>query len=102
MAHAGMYVVAYLPHFLQIANIPWRYKDYGDVIKVEIWDVVDKGMFSSCSCALRRACWHMHAGKKRPKSDSLKTTHTVAQETDQFLLDAEFLDVFKGKAGVVV
>ncbi|KAI9268827.1 hypothetical protein BDA99DRAFT_502755 [Phascolomyces articulosus] len=27
---------------IQVANIPWQYKDSNDVIKVEVWDVVDK------------------------------------------------------------
>ncbi len=28
---------------MQIANITWKYKDFDDVVKVEVWDVVDKG-----------------------------------------------------------
>ncbi|KAG1147847.1 hypothetical protein G6F37_002845 [Rhizopus arrhizus] len=27
---------------IQVMNIPWHYKDTNDIIKVEIWDVIDK------------------------------------------------------------
>ena len=54
-----------------------------DVVKVEVWDVVDKG-------------------KPRKKSEGLKLENTKEEEPEQPCLDAEFLDVYKGTNGVVM
>ncbi|XP_035694236.1 rab-like protein 6 [Branchiostoma floridae] len=79
------FVEEYLPtHELQVATIVWNYKATDDVVKVEVWDVVDKA-------------------KKRKKSDSLKLENDpdLADEFAQ-ALDAEFLDVYKNCNGVIM
>ena len=69
----------------QVANIQWNYKATDDVVKVEVWDVVDKG-------------------KKRVLSDNLKLgiATTTVQEEIAPALDAEFLNVYKSTNGVVL
>ncbi|KAM4020754.1 rab-like protein 6 isoform 2-T2 [Anomaloglossus baeobatrachus] len=69
---------------IQVTSIHWNYKTTDDIVKVEVWDVVDKGK-----------------GKKRGES-ALKLENEP-QETDADLaLDAEFLDVYKNCNGVIM
>jgi len=66
---------------IQVASINWSYKNTEDIVKVEVWDVVD-------------------IAKKRKKLTGLK----VSGDTDEYEpgLDAEFIDVYKGTHGAIV
>ncbi|KAM3911798.1 rab-like protein 6 isoform 2-T2 [Leptodactylus fuscus] len=79
------FIEEYIPtQEIQVTSIHWNYKTTDDIVKVEVWDVVDKGK-----------------GKKRGES-SLKLENEP-QETDSDLaLDAEFLDVYKNCNGVIM
>lgn len=78
--------------FKKVAHIQWNYKNTEDVVKVEVWDVVDKG-------------------KRRPLSSSkscdvLKTEHKVKLSQvlveDTPVLDAELVDVYRCTNGVLL
>lgn len=77
------FVESYTPsEEIKVASIQWSFKATEDVVKVEVWDVVDRG-------------------KSRVRQTSLKlSTGAMAPETPA--LDAEFLDVYKGTHGVVL
>ncbi|KAM9858404.1 rab-like protein 6 isoform 2-T3 [Aulostomus maculatus] len=77
------FVEEYIPtQEIQATSIHWNYKTTDDVVKVEVWDVVDKGK-----------------GKKRGENLKLENE---PQESDEVALDAEFLDVYKNCNGVIM
>ncbi|XP_065176384.1 rab-like protein 6 [Sycon ciliatum] len=71
------------------ASIHWNYRASDDVVKVEVWDVVDKG-----------------AAAQRARSASLKLQNeeVAAEPADSASpnLDAGFVDVYKNTNGVIM
>ena len=57
-----------------------------DVVKVEVWDVVDKGK----------------PKKKERSTLKIENKEPEVEEPDNPCLDASFLDVYKGTNGVVM
>uniref|UniRef100_A0A3P8VYT3 RAB, member RAS onco family like 6 n=1 Tax=Cynoglossus semilaevis TaxID=244447 RepID=A0A3P8VYT3_CYNSE len=68
------FVKEYIPtQEIQATSIHWNYKTTDDVVKVEVWDVVDKG-----------------------------GVIPLVLQSDEMALDAEFLDVYKNCNGVIM
>jgi len=69
---------------IQVAPIQWSFKNTEDIVKVEVWDVVDEGK-----------------PKASTKSQGLKLS-AQNPAVEQPILDAAFLDVYKGTNGVLL
>ncbi|XP_058461938.1 rab-like protein 6 isoform X2 [Malaya genurostris] len=67
---------------IQVASIQWSFKATDDIVKVEVWDVVDRG-------------------KAKQKTGVLKL-NTDIHVDEVPVLDAEFLDVYKGTHCVIM
>ncbi|CAG8442728.1 6035_t:CDS:2, partial [Scutellospora calospora] len=88
---------------IQVANIQWNYNQTNDVIKVEIWDVVDKGISptninkrSTTSNSILKIDNSQGILTKPPSSGSLH------QSPDQLSLDAETIDVYRNTHGLIL
>lgn len=78
------FVETYTPsEEIQVASIQWSFKATEDIVKVEVWDVVDRG-------------------KARARQSGLKLMSNAPVVPETPALDAEFVDVYKGTHGVIL
>ncbi|XP_075986025.1 rab-like protein 6 isoform X2 [Anticarsia gemmatalis] len=86
----GPFIEEYVPtDQIQVAPIHWTYKNTDYIVKVEVWEVVDKG----------------RTKKKPPLGLKLENQSAAAAAEDGYetpVLDATFLDVYKNANGVIL
>lgn len=78
---------------LKVANIEWNYKATDELIKVEIWNVVDKGKKRKPVNDLK-----LNERKANSRSPPIPTEPVESE----LALDAEFVDVYKNTNGVIL
>ncbi|CAG8517110.1 1885_t:CDS:10 [Paraglomus occultum] len=82
---------------IEVANIQWTYNNTDDVIKVEIWDVVDKATntstVKSSSVGLKF---------ENDVGVSKQTPPTPSKEPNELALDAENVNVYRNTQGVIL
>lgn len=78
------------PPHKKVANIEWNYNVTDELIKVEVWDVVDKGKKRKPVNDLK-----LNERKSNSKSSPVPAENELA-------LDAEFIDVYKNTNGVIL
>ncbi|XP_059406851.1 rab-like protein 6 isoform X2 [Carassius carassius] len=78
---------------IQVTSIHWNYKTTDDVVKVEVWDVVDKG---------QKIPLPEGVGKGKKRGETLKLENEPQETESELALDAEFLDVYKNCNGVIL
>eukprot|EP00667_Euglena_gracilis_P003348 EG_transcript_3358 len=76
---------------IQSANINWSYKETHDVVKVEVWDVVDKGFVEQS----RAAAFTSRAMSLFQGARALPMTQ------EEMVADASTVDVYRGTHAVV-
>lgn len=83
---------------IKVANIQWNYKTNDDVVKVEVWDVVDRSKKKRSLAANSLT----GEGKAKKANTGFTDPYMLSQNTVEASLDAEFIDVYKNANGCIM
>lgn len=98
------FIENYIPtEEIQAASIQWSFKATEDIVKVEVWDVVDRGKARVRPIGLKlTTSGNYNNNNMTSTSISGNATTPTSPQIDGLVLDAEFLDVYKGTHGVIL
>ncbi|KAK4521693.1 Nitrogen permease regulator 2 [Mucor velutinosus] len=92
---------------IQVANIPWHYKDSNDIVKIEVWDVVDKAHNKNKSESSKGI--KLEHRPSDTKGDTAATSNPQSpqqqQQEDQDVsmgLDASTVNVYRNTHGAIL
>ncbi|KAG0309715.1 Rab-like protein 6 [Dissophora globulifera] len=91
---------------IQVANIPWQYPHSKDIIKVEIWDVVDKAIHSTeaktSSSSSNSTALKIDNNTPMSPTSSKSLPNADHAPHAAFSLDASTIDVYRNTDGVIL
>ncbi|KAI7872055.1 hypothetical protein BDF14DRAFT_1755803 [Spinellus fusiger] len=82
---------------IQVTNIPWQYKESNDVVKIEIWDVVDKAHNNTTRKSEGIKLEHTPT----TAMDSPKSPSIPEDASDALALDASTVNVYRNAHAVL-
>ncbi|KAI8369277.1 uncharacterized protein BYT42DRAFT_583771 [Radiomyces spectabilis] len=83
---------------IQVANIPWHYKDSSDIVKIEVWDVVDKAHNNSTKKSESGIKLEHHPSGQSPRVE--KQPQETTEQSD-LALDASTVNVYRNSHAVI-
>ncbi|KAI7880692.1 P-loop containing nucleoside triphosphate hydrolase protein [Lichtheimia hyalospora FSU 10163] len=93
---------------IQVANIPWHYRDSSDIIKIEVWDVVDKAHNNKNTSTESGIKLEHNAQPKQeqqqqppPPPSKQQTQQQQSTESPQLGLDASTVNVYRNTHAVI-
>ncbi|CAO3644610.1 unnamed protein product [Mucor hiemalis] len=89
---------------IEVANIPWHYKDSNDIVKIEVWDVVDKAHNKSKSADKGIKLEHntpTEDSKSPPTPSPSTSVANQPTEENAMGLDASTVNVYRNTHGAV-
>ncbi|CDH55068.1 rab-like protein 6 [Lichtheimia corymbifera JMRC:FSU:9682] len=84
---------------IQVANIPWHYRDSNDIIKIEVWDVVDKAHNNKNTSTESGIKLEHNAQPKQEQQQQQQQQPST--ESQQLGLDASTVNVYRNTHAVI-